>query len=119
MYPKGKPSLALYQVANYHELVLTDYNIQELRRIVTAKFSRLEQDLDLFLAELSYELIIAPYSPQKLIRDPKDQPILDAAVVADVDVILTGDKDFLALGLERPRSMTVARFLEEEFPDAE
>lgn len=52
-------------------------------------------------------------NPQKLIRDAKDQPILNAAIVADVDIILTGDKDFLSLKMERPRPMTVAEYLKQ------
>ena len=48
------------------------------------------------------------------IRDAKDQPILNAAIIADVDVILTGDKDFLSLDIEHPRCMNVAQFLEME-----
>jgi len=44
----------------------------------------------------------------------KDQPILNAAIVADVDIILTGDKDFLSLEMEHPKCMTVAQFFESE-----
>ena len=51
---------------------------------------------------------------EKLIRDAKDQPILNAAIVSDVDIILTGDKDFLSLDMEHPKCMTVAQFLESE-----
>jgi len=51
---------------------------------------------------------------EKLIRDAKDQPILNAAIVFDVDIILTGDKDFLSLDLEHPCCLTAAQFLEEE-----
>ena len=40
---------------------------------------------------------------EKLIRDAKDQPILNAAIVFDVDIGLTGDKDFLSLEIEHPR----------------
>ena len=50
----------------------------------------------MLLAEMSYELIPAVDHAEKLIRDAKDQPILNAGIVSDVDVILTGDKDFLA-----------------------
>ena len=51
---------------------------------------------------------------EKLIRDPKDQPILNAAIVSGIDVILTGDKDFLSLDLGCPKPMNVAQFLEAE-----
>ena len=54
------------------------------------------------------------YHAEKLIRDAKDQPILNAAIVSDVDIILTGDKDFLSLDMEHPKCMTVAQFLESE-----
>ena len=48
------------------------------------------------------------------IRDPKDRPILRAALDANVDLFLTGDKDFLSLDMEHPKCMTVAQFLESE-----
>ena len=51
---------------------------------------------------MSYELIPAVDHAEKLIRDAKDQPILSAAIVSDVDIILTGDKDFLSLDMEHP-----------------
>ena len=62
----------------------------------------------------SYELIPAVDHAEKLIRDAKDQPILNAAIVSDVDIILTGDKDFLCLDMEHPKCMTVAQFFESE-----
>ena len=72
------------------------------------------RDAEVLLAELSYELIPAVDHAEKLIRDAKDQPILNAAIVADVDIILTGDKDFLSLDMEHPKCMTAADFLEFE-----
>ena len=38
----------------------------------------------------------------------------DTAIVSDVDVILTGDKDFLSLEMDHPRCMTAAQFLMQE-----
>lgn len=78
-----------YVIADNHEMVLCDRNI----------------------AEMSYELIPAIDHAEKLIRDAKDQPILNAAIVSDVDIILTGDKDFLSLDMEHPKCMTVSQFL--------
>ena len=71
-------------------------------------------DAEVLLAEMAYELIPAAYHAEKLIRDVKDQPILNAAMIANVDIILTGDKDFLSLNLEHPRCMSVAQFIEVE-----
>lgn len=63
--------------------------------------------------ELSYELIPASKHTGKLVRDPKDQPILNAAIFANVDLLITGDKDFLNLKLEHPKCITAAQFLED------
>lgn len=47
------------------------------------------------------------------IRDEKDFPILVTAIESDIDIFLTGDKDFLAVkNLDRPKIMTMTEFLE-------
>lgn len=71
------------------------------------------------MAELSFELIPAAYHAEKLIRDAKDQPILNAAIIADVDIILTGDKDFLCLDIEYPKCIRVSEFRNMEELDSE
>ena len=111
-YPDGKPAKALFHAADNHNLVLSDYNISEFRRIAKEKFSGVEADIDLFLTELTYELILAPEAPQKLISDPKDAPILNAAIISDVDIIISGDKHFFNLKIEQPKVLTAAGYLE-------
>ena len=69
-------------------------------------------DAEVLLAEMSYELIPAVEHAQKLIRDAKDQPILNAAIVSGVDIVMTGDKDFLSLDLYHPRCLTAAQYLD-------
>lgn len=69
--------------------------------------------MEVFLAELCYELIPAVEHAGKLIRDAKDQPILNAAIIANVEIILTGDKDFLSLDMEHPKSLTAAQYLDQ------
>jgi predicted nucleic acid-binding protein len=41
-----------------------------------------------------------------------DLPILATAIIEDVDILLTGDKDFEGLGLDRPEIVTPSQFLE-------
>ena len=110
--PKSKPSQALHHAAEHHNLILSDYNIAELHRVTQQKFPSKQSDIDVLLARLSYELVPAPLSPQKLIADPKDAPILNAAILAEVDVMISGDKHFLQLQMERPRVLTAAAYLE-------
>lgn len=45
-------------------------------------------------------------------RDTKDSPILATAIMEDVDVLLTGDKDFLVLDVETPEILTMTEFLQ-------
>ncbi|MBS3986085.1 MAG: putative toxin-antitoxin system toxin component, PIN family [Selenomonadales bacterium] len=111
LWPHSKPATALLHAARYHELVLCDRNISELRTVLARKAPHILADVDVFLAELSYELVPAPENPQKLIRHPKDQPILDAAIVGEVDIIISGDRHFLELSMERPCVMTAAQYL--------
>ena len=118
LFPQSKPAKALLLVADRHEMILCDRNIMELRDILSRKAPALLPDAEVLLAELSYELIPAVDHAEKLIRDAKDQPILNAAVISNVDIILTGDKDFLSLEMEHPKCMTAAQFLEsEEMPE--
>ena len=114
VFPNSKPAQALLCVADKHEMVLCDRNIAEIREILKRKAPRFLPDVEVMLAEMSYELIPAVDDAKKLIRDAKDQPILNAAIVYGVDIILTGDKDFLSLDMKHPRCMTAAQFLERE-----
>lgn len=114
VFPGSKPARALFHVANHHEMVLCDRNITELRRILKSKAPKYLLDAEVLLAEMSFEFIPAVDHAEKLIRDAKDQPILNAAIVSDVDIILTGDKDFLSLNLDHPKCMTAAQFLARE-----
>ena len=45
-----------------------------------------------------------------MISDPKDHPILNAAIVADVDIIVSGDKHFLELKMKHPKTISVSEF---------
>lgn len=112
LFPRSKPAKALAYTAENHEMILCDQNLTELREVLNRKAPQVLPDAEVLLTELSYDLIPAVPHAQKLIRDAKDQPILNAAILYDVDIILTGDKDFLSLDMEHPKCMTVAQFLE-------
>lgn len=109
LFPNSKPARALLHAARYYDLILSDRNIYELRDILGRKAPHILPDVDVFLAELRFELVMAPEYPIKLISDPKDQPILNAAILSDVDIIISGDKHFLNLNLEKPRTITAAQ----------
>ena len=55
-----------------------------------------------------------PHFDEQAIRDVNDRPIFRAAIHAKVDIIVTGDKDFLESGLKFPRKMTAAEFVKKD-----
>ena len=112
LFPKSQPAKAIFHIIEQHNLILCDYIISELRNVVSRKRSDLLADIDVLMAKLSYELIATPLQPSKIISDPKDYPILNAAIIAEVDIIISGDKHFLDLETEHPKSMSIADFLE-------
>ena len=116
LFPASLPAKVLLHIASNHDLVLCDHIIAEIRDVVSRKRPDLLGDIDVLLAQLPYDLVIAPQEPSKLMQDPKDQPILNAAIMAGVDIIVSGDKHFLKLELERPKTISPANFwhLEQE-----
>lgn len=106
----------LVNICDNHTLVLSSYIIEELEDVVNRKFKNKTNSLSKFLYQLPYELNYTPttiFSTNKIkIRDPKDLPILNSAIVSDVDIFITGDKDFDDVDVEKPEIMTVAEFLE-------
>ena len=52
--------------------------------------------------------------PQGLpsIKDVNDLPILASAIKGDVDLLMTGDKDFIAVDVDRPSILSPAKFME-------
>ena len=70
--------------------------------------------LDEFLRDFSYTLVYSPmYVEKKLfkIRDEDDYIILHTAIIENVDIFITGDKDFKDIDIEKPEIVSVAEFL--------
>ena len=112
LFPKSVPSEALKHVVDDHDLFLCKQNVEELREIIARKAPEYLPSLADFLAALSFTLISDSSRSKATIRDETDQPIIDAAINASVDIIVTGDKDFLAMELPKPKCITPKRYLE-------
>ena len=115
---KGTPYQAFIKAVSYpnHGLVC-EQNIDEMRRIFNRKFPKKLQALDNFLslALLTLEVVPTPieaYASEEMIRDANDRPILRAALYANADIILTGDKDFLESELKNPQIISAAEFVQ-------
>jgi putative PIN family toxin of toxin-antitoxin system len=116
--PSGTPYKAFIKAVTYpNKGVICDQNIEELRRIFNRKFPQKISLLEHFLsiALLTMEVVPTPVDEteeENNIRDAADRPILRAALSAKVDVLLTGDKDFLESDVTNPKIMTAAEFIE-------
>jgi len=85
-------------VIESHQLIICSYSITEVSKVLQRKFPGLMAKWDRFLTSLEFELA---YTPSDLtavaappIRDPADLPILISAMVAQPDILVTGDYDF-------------------------
>ena len=97
--------------------MVCDYVVDELHRKFQEKFPERTTELEAFLytALPTFEIVTTPVEAieaESKIRDPKDRPILRAALNAGADLFLTGDKDFLESSVEDPRIISVPVFLE-------
>lgn len=116
IYPASIPGKAVTKVLNNHKLVLCSFIIEELHRILSRKFKNKTEYLEEFLRKVTFELVDTPIvidsTRYPAIRDKRDLPILVSAITAEVDMIITGDKDFLVLGIEKPIVLTPAEFMD-------
>ena len=116
--PNGIPFQAYKKAASYpNRGLICEQNVDELKRIFNKKFPAKLAALDKFLSIALVTLELVPVSDEEigeelLVRDINDRPILRAAIKAKADILLTGDKDFLESGIEDPRIMTPAEFIE-------
>ena len=108
---RSNPSYALRHVCENHKLVLCDYIVAECRGVILRKFPHHVETLNQLLASLKYEYVMAP-SFGLIMPDPKDSPILNAAIMANVDIIISGDKHFLSLENERPIILSPSEYLD-------
>jgi len=98
--------------------VVCDYCVDELHRVYNRKFRNKLPMLESFLSLLFRTVKIIDTPPEEeavdsesAIRDLDDRPILRAAIKSGVDILITGDRDFLESGIKNPRILSPADFL--------
>ena len=114
LYPDSKVSRALSEAMQKHSLVICTHVIEELQDVFKRKFPQRIGSLDTFLSRMSYELCYTPRINENTpaMRDENDRPILQAAIDAEVEAILTGDADFHALNIDSLKIISPAELLD-------
>jgi putative PIN family toxin of toxin-antitoxin system len=114
-FPSEKMNEIKTKLAKNHQIVICSYVIDELKTVTIRKFPHKLKAIDDFFTQLPFELVYTPefYQIKDLpnIRDDKDKPILVSEILSDVDILLTGDKDFNNIEIERPEILTPSEFL--------
>ena len=112
--PGGQASIAvLGAVEGRFELAISKPIIHEVLDVLARKFARDTEELArvaVFLTELGE--IVHPRKTLKVLRDEPDNRILECALAAHAEVIVTGDRAMLALGEHKGvRMVTLREFL--------
>lgn len=95
----------LLRRANKHEFVLLvcPVILEEFQGALEKKLDATEEEINKALALLREVSVMAGEPPPeveltRIVRDPDDDLILFCAVAAEADLLVTGDKDLLAIG---------------------
>ena len=104
VFGSARMATLLEKVGEEHTMIICTHIIDEFRKVVSEKAPKYNSAVDTLFSQLPYELVYTPQWQENMpdLRDKKDKPILAAALISDVDMIITGDKDFLESDIERP-----------------
>jgi predicted nucleic acid-binding protein len=87
----------LEDILLHHELVISDFILEELGRKLVDKFNFPRRDADqvgAFLRRVA--IVVEPTDlPSDLCRDPTDVPVLGTAVAAECALLISVDRDLL------------------------
>jgi len=111
LFPGPRMNDMMAHIFTEHELVLSSFVVDELKEVVRRKFPAKEKAVDQLLLHMSYNLVYTPEEMDKTlfrIRDAKDYPVLYIAILENIDILITGDKDFAEVEIAKPDLMTPA-----------
>jgi len=104
---RGLCADVLRTVIEFHELVVSEHLIEEIRRILRDKFgasAELVADVVWLLRQDTIAAEVLPLADLPL-KDPADRAIVSSAINGSAEVLITGDKE--VLGLRRVGSLEI------------
>ena len=114
-FPNGRAARVLVNIRSERDLMFISRPIiEELLRVLAEKFGRTEVELEEIRAFIQqFGHLVTTAETLSVLADEPDNRILECAVAADADLIVTGDRQMLALGNFRHiRIVTLADYLE-------
>ena len=106
IFRNKKMNSLIEYLAKNHDIIICYYVIDELKELVKSKFNVKIEELDKFLNKFPFDLVYSPTTIEnKLfdIRDENDYIIPHTAIIEDVDIFITGDKDFFDIDIDKPK----------------
>ena len=94
------------------ELYVSEYVDREFKRILNKKWSSKADEIYSTYKSLDFVFCSSTSEILGHLRDKKDIPILSDAIYYDVDILLTGDKDFFETDIETPQIVSSSELLE-------
>ncbi|MCL2411647.1 MAG: putative toxin-antitoxin system toxin component, PIN family [Treponema sp.] len=116
LFPKSIISEILKHIVLNNEIILSEYTINEIRDVFNRKFPNRTNEMENYLDKLPYrffsikEINIKKYPA---IRDLDDIPVLANAIESNVDILVTGDKDFEGIKIKKPKIIKPNKYQEE------
>jgi putative PIN family toxin of toxin-antitoxin system len=116
LFPKSMVARAFNHLIDNHNLVLSKYTIDEIEDVFNEKFPHRIIEMKEFMEKTPYELFeLNKFDKKKYpnIRDIDDLPVLVNAIESKVDLLITGDKDFDDVIIEKPKIMKPRKYIDE------
>ena len=116
LFPDVKVAKVFSHILEKHTVIVSSYTKEEYTEVFEKKFPSKMNQLTIFFDGINFEEF---KSPEKIdekkypkIRDIKDLPVLVSAILSDADILLTGDKDFEDIKIDKPLIFTPSRYYE-------
>jgi len=115
LFPSVKMNELKTILCEHHHIFLCTYVVDELKDVINRKFPSKKYELEQFLSFFPFTLLYTPEYINRAeypsMRDDFDIPVLASAILEDVDLLISGDKDFSSVDVEKPEILTPSEFL--------
>lgn len=116
LFPNGKAASVFSHILEKHTVIISSYTKDECVEVFQKKFPTKIKHIDFFFEGINYESFESPKTidakKYPKIRDVKDLPVLVSAILSDADILLTGDKDFDDVKIEKPLIFSPAKYFD-------
>ena len=116
LFPNAKVAKVFSHLIEKHTVIIASYIKEECKEVFEKKFPLKKEQLNIFFNGIRFEEFKTPEKIDEKkypkIRDIKDLPVLVSAILSDSDILITGDKDFEDVKIDKPLIFTPAAYFE-------